>query len=157
MINPQAVQEFLDQRRIAVIGASDDPKNFGNTIFRAMKDHGYDAIPVHPTANEVAGATCYPDISAVPGDVDGAIVMVNQTIAPDIVDACAGKGVRRVWLFKGIGSPGALSADAVERCARHGVAVVEGACPLMFLEPVGGIHRFHRALRHLNGSLAKAS
>ncbi|HEX7165550.1 MAG TPA: CoA-binding protein [Acidimicrobiales bacterium] len=157
MINPEAVQEFLGQHRIAVIGASDDPKSFGNTIFQAMKDHGYDAVPVHPTVPEVDGVTCYPDLASIPGDVDGAIVMVNQAAAPGIVDECAAKGIDRVWLFKGLGSPGALSAEAVERCAHHGITVVEGACPLMFLQPVGGFHRFHRALRRMNGSLAKAS
>lgn len=157
MINEQTVNEFLGLRRIAVVGASDDPKSFGSTIFLAMRDHGYDVVAVNPSAATVAGTTCYPDLAAVPGEVDGAIVMVNRSTAPTIVDACADKGIGYVWLFKGLGSPGAVSDEAVDRCAAHGIAVVAGACPLMFLEPVGAIHKFHRAMRHLNGSLAKAS
>ena len=157
MISPQTVSEFLDQHRIAVVGVSDDPKSFGNVIFKEMKAHGYDAVPVHPAVTAVDGTPCYPDVKAIPGDVDGAIVMVNHQIAPAIVDDCAAKGIGRVWLFRGFGGPGALSDDAVERCRQHGIDVIEGACPLMFLEPVGGVHRFHRALRRLNGSIAAAA
>jgi hypothetical protein len=34
--------------------------------------------------------------------------------------------------------------------------VVAGACPLMFLDTVGGIHKLHRVMRRMNHSLAKA-
>jgi hypothetical protein len=29
-------------------------------------------------------------------------------------------------------------------CADHDIEVVDGACPLMFLEPVKGFHKVHR-------------
>ena len=38
-------------------------------------------------------------------------------------------------------------------CHEAGVDVVEGACPMMFLEPVGWFHRLHRSMRHVNHSL----
>jgi hypothetical protein len=50
-----------------------------------------------------------------------------------------------------------MSEEAVHLCRDHRVSVVAGACPLMFLEPVGWFHRLHRAARRLNGSLARAS
>ena len=157
MIDPTTVEEFLAQRRIAVIGASDKPGNFGGAVYRALRDHGYDAVPVNPSVAEIDGTTCYPDVFAVPGDIDGAILMVNRAKAPQLVEDCAARGVLRLWLFKGLGSPGAVSGEAVSRAERHGMQLVAGACPFMFLEPVAGFHRFHRGLRRLNGSLAKAS
>ena len=63
-----------------------------------------------------------------------------------------------MWLFKGIGGPGALSDEVVRLCEDNGIDVVAGACPLMFLEPVGWFHRLHRSARRHNGSLvAKAA
>ena len=56
-------------------------------------------------------------------------------------------GIDHIWLFKGLGGPGALSDDALAVCEDRGLDVVAGACPLMFLEPVGGFHRLHRAAR----------
>ena len=61
-----------------------------------------------------------------------------------------------VWLFKGAG-PGAVSEEALQLCLDHGMSVVAGACPLMFLEPVRGVHKLHRSLRRLNRSVAKAA
>lgn len=157
MIDTATATAFLAQRRIAVVGASDDKASFGGTIYRALRDHGYDVVAVNPNAEAVADDPCYPDLAAVPTPVDGAIVMVSQANAPGVVQDCVEQRVPRVWLFKGLGGPGALSDQAVKLCEDNGIDVVAGACPLMFLEPVGVPHRVHRALRRLNGSLARVS
>ena len=157
MIDQNTAAAFLTAGRIAVVGASDDPRKFGNTVYRALRDHGIEAVAVNPRAVAVAGDPCFPDLASVPGTVDGVIVMVGGARVADVVRACIEHGVRRVWLFKGLGGPGAVTDEAVELCHDHGIDVVAGACPLMFLEPVGWFHGFHRTLRHLNGSLRKAA
>lgn len=157
MIEPTVVEDFLAQQRYAVIGASDDPKNFGRTICRELRNRGKEVVAVHPRAAEVEGAPCFPDLDSVPGALDGVIVMVPAVRSADVVRSCISRGVRRVWLFQGAGGAGSVSAEAVELCRREGIPVVTGACPLMFLEPVGWFHRMHRAARRLNGSLAEAS
>ena len=156
MIDPAQARAFLAGGRIAVVGASDAPKNFGRTIVAALKDSGIDVVAVHPQATVVADVPCYPSLALVPGVLDGVIVMVPKEAAREVILACAHRGVRNVWLFKGAG-PGAVSEEAVQLCADHGMSVVAGACPLMFLEPVRGIHKLHRTLRRLNGSVGKAA
>jgi len=156
-VDPTAVADLLSQRRLVVVGASRDPRKFGNTIYRSLRDHGYDVTAVNPAVSEIDGEVCYPHLAAVPGDIDAVIVMVNESKAADIVRACIDRGVQRVWLFKGLGAPGAVSDEALRLCEEHDIVVVPGACPLMFLEPVGWFHRIHRAARHAKGSLAKVS
>ena len=157
MIDQADVQEFLSQKRLAVVGASDDDGNFGTTIYRELRGRGYDVVAVNPGVSSVADDVCYPDLRAVPGDIDGVVVMVRRDIAVEVVRDCVARGVTRVWLFKGLGGAGAVSKEAVQVCREHDIAVIEGACPLMFLEPVGWAHRVHRGIRRWNGSLAKAS
>jgi predicted CoA-binding protein len=157
MIDPTVAEAFLARGRLAVIGASADRRGFGNTVYRELRDHGRDVVAVNPNTEAVEGDRCYPDLASVPGQIDGAIVMVNRTQSADAVRACAERGVPRVWLFKGLGGGGSVSDEAVELCEQNGLEVVVGACPLMFLEPVGWFHRVHRTVRHLNGSLTKAS
>lgn len=154
MLTTSSAQSFLRGHRIAVVGASDDPKNFGGAIYRALREHGYETIPVHPTADLVAGDPAHQNLSTVPDPVDGVVVMVNVEAALGVVRTCVERGIQHVWLFKGIGATGAMSDEAVELCRVNGIDVVEGACPLMFLEPVGMVHRMHRGMRHLNRSLA---
>ncbi len=54
MIDQRSAEEFLASGRIAVIGASDDPKNFGGTILRELLAHGIDAVAVNPHHDLVA-------------------------------------------------------------------------------------------------------
>jgi predicted CoA-binding protein len=153
MIDERECREFLALGRLAVVGASADPHQFGNAVFRTLREHGIDVVPVHPTAQEVAGAPAFPDVASIPGRVDGVIVMVAGEAAVGVVRACAARGVSHVWLFKGLGGRGADSDAARRECALHDLAVVAGACPLMFLEPVGLVHRLHRSARRANRSL----
>lgn len=157
MIDMNDAQAFLSLHRLAIVGASDDKNNFARTIYTALRDHGHDVVAVHPRATQVAGDPCYPDLAGVPGDVDGVVVMVHRDAAARVVRAAIERGVRHVWLFKGIGGAGSVSDDVIALCREHDIAVVEGACPLMFLEPVGFVHRFHRTMRRLNGSLEQTS
>jgi predicted CoA-binding protein len=157
MIDPADIKDFLAGTRIAVVGASDNPKSFARTIYRELREHGYEPVAVNPNASRVDGDVCYPDLRSVPGELDGVLVMINRDRTSSVVNACIDRGVPRVWLFKGIGGASAVDERAVELCRQHGIRVIAGACPMMFLEPVGGAHRFHRMIRRLNHSLAKTA
>jgi len=153
MVRMYDVNEFLAQRHIAVVGVSDVKGSFAKTVYRELRTHGYDVVPVNPQATSVDGDRCFPDLLAVPGTVDGAIVMVNRDVAASVVRDCVARGIRRVWLFKGIGGPGAVSDEAVEIARENGMTLVDGACPLMFLDTPAWIHRVHRFVRRRKGAL----
>lgn len=156
-ITNESVERFLAGHRIAVVGASDSKGNFGRVVCRELAEHGYDVVPVHPTLVELDGRRCAHTIAAIGGHVDGVIVMVGADRAPAVVADAAAAGVGRVWLFRGIGSAGAMSTEAVEACSRLGIDVVAGACPLMFLEPTAAVHRFHRSVRRARGAVERAA
>ena len=157
-IDPTAVADFFELDHVALVGASADPKHFSHSVLVALRHHGVSVVPVNP--NEASlddDEVCYPSVAAIPGDLDGAIVMVNHERAVQIVKECIDRGVTHVWLFKGLGSESAVSEEAIALCHEHGIAVIPGACPLMFLRPVRGFHRFHRGIRRVRGGVAKAS
>lgn len=156
MIDPGQARRFLAAGRIAVIGASDDERNFGRTVCQALRDHDCEVVAVHPSAAGSAGAPGYPSLDSVPGPIDTAIVMVPAATAAEVVTECVAVGVPRIWLFKGAG-PGSVSEDALRVASEAGVEVIAGACPLMFLEPVRGVHRFHRGIRRLRRAVAADS
>src|SRR4051794_28295511 len=153
MIDQRKADEFLHSGRIAVVGASDDPKNFGGSVHRALVEHGINVVSVNPTANTIGGARCYPTLEDVPGEIAGVIVMVSGERATEAIRATANRSIPRVWLFKGLGGTGSASPDAIDLAHQLELDVIPGACPLMFLEPVRGAHRVHHAVRRLNRSL----
>src|SRR5438270_10931684 len=105
---------FLDLPHLAVVGVSDDPKNFGRAVLNALQDAGRDAVAVR-------------DLRMYEGPIDGVIEMVNKAHAADVVRDALDRGVRHVWLFKGIGGGGSVSDEAVAACADAGAEVRAGA------------------------------
>jgi hypothetical protein len=128
----EAATQFLASNRIAVTGVSRSPKDHGsNTIFRRLRDRGYDVFAVNPNADEVEGTVSYHDLGSIPGGVDAVVIAT----APDKADAtmreCEQLGVKQVWMHHGPG-PSSVSATATEYGRAHGITVIDGGCPLMF-------------------------
>lgn len=146
------IEDFLAQRRIAFVGASHDPKEFSATVYRELKSRGYELHPVNPHATEIDDDPCVASVADLPDGIDGAIVMVPASASAAVVQGCIDVGIPRVWLHQG-GGPSSVSEEAVALCREHGIEVVDGACPMMFAEPVGWFHRVHRAGRKLTGHL----
>lgn len=137
---PTPIREFLGQRRIAVAGVSRQSDQAANAIFRKLRDAGYQVTPVNPAAQEVEGVRCYPDLASVPGGVDAVMVVTPAAAAAGLVEECAKLGIRRAWLHRAIG-PGSVSKEAVRVGRERGVEVIEGGCPMMFVEPVDTGHK----------------
>ena len=152
MVDEKLARDFL-KLRIALVGASDDERAFSKAVYKALRAHAVDVVPVNPNANQVDGERCWPDLASVPGVIGGVMVMVAKERAAVPVRDAIELGVRKVWFFRGFGA-GSMSDEALEDCVTHDVEVVPGACPLMFLDPVTGIHRLHRAARRFNGGIA---
>ena len=140
--------DFLAQRRLAVVGVSRDPQDFSRGLFRELLRRGYDLVPVNAAGGVIEGLPCARRVQDVQPPVDGALVMTPPGQAEQVVRDCAAAGVPRVWLHRGIG-PGAMSAAAVGVCRENGIAVVEGECPYMFLPAAGFVHRTHGFFRRL--------
>ncbi len=145
------IDRFLGLRHVAVVGASRNDKEFANAVFRHLRDHGRGRCrPVNAAAGgaEIEGVPSYPSLAEVPDPLDGVLVMVPAAEASDVVRAAAARGRPMIWLHRGAGQ-GAFSPEAVELCHDLGLDVVDGACPMMFEEPVGAFHKVHRVLvRH---------
>jgi predicted CoA-binding protein len=143
--------EFLAQKRIAVAGVSHTKDDAANGIFRKFRDYGYQVYPVNPNAESVEGVPCYPDVKSIPDGVDGVVIVTRPEVAEQIVHDCAEAGVHHVWMHRSF-MGNSVSDAAVEFCKEHDIAVIDGACPMMFLEPDIG-HRCMRWMMRVTGSL----
>jgi predicted CoA-binding protein len=144
------IERFLAGRRIAMVGVSTKPQEFSRAVWRAFVERGYDMVPVHPGVDEIDGRKAFARVADVPGAPDGVLVMVPAAAAADVVADCVNAGVRRVWLHRGAGA-GAVSDAAVALAREHGLELVAGECPLMFLPGTERVHRWHGGWRKLIG------
>jgi len=150
MTSKAAVEEFLAEPALAVVGASRGGKKFGNSILRALRANGYRVVPVHPEAPEIDGLKCAPSLSSLPERVGGVVLAVQPAVTEWVVHEARDAGIRKIWMQQGAESPA-----AVRFCEENGISVVQKECILMFLREGPRFHRFHRFLRGLFGRLPR--
>lgn len=152
---PPAVQDFLQQERIAVAGVSRTKFNSpGNLICRKLRAAGHMVFAVNPRADEVEGGKCHRNLSAIDTPVEALIIAASPRAAEELVHDCARLGIRRVWMHRAFGR-GSLCPTAAQFCRENGISVIEGGCPMMFCEPVDVGHKCVRWLLRVTGRLPR--
>ena len=142
----EAASAFLAQRRVAVTGVSREPQGHGgNIVYTRLRDRGYNVVAVNPNANAVEGDPCWPDLASIPGGVDAVVIATRPEHAEPTLRECAELGIRHVWMHRSIGA-GSVSAEAAEAGREHGIAVIDGGCPLMFSPAADPVHRVMRVV-----------
>ncbi len=147
------VDDFLAQKRIAVIGVSTKKEDAPNLIYKKLKSQNYEVFPVNLTAKEFKGDPCYPSVKDVPGGVDAAVMVTKPEVTDQVVKECAEAGVMHVWMHRSIGN--SVSEDAVKFCKEQGISVIAGGCPMMFVKPVDFGHKCMRFIGNFTGWLPK--
>jgi predicted CoA-binding protein len=140
----EAADEFLALKRIAVTGVSRKPSDHGaNTVFKRLRDRGYDVFAVNPNADKVEDTHCYSDLKSIPGGVDAVVIGTRPSIADDTMRECVELGIGHVWMHRGPGA-GSVSPTATAYGREHGVTVIDGGCPCMFGPTADFSHKIMR-------------
>ncbi len=144
------VQDFLAQKKIAVVGVSDKRDTGCNLAYNKFKESGYQVYAVNPHITAFNGDTCYADLKSIPEKVDAVFILTNPKVTDEIVQQCVDLGIKHVWMHCMMGTrPGlaagmtSVSPSAVEMCRENGITVIPGTCPNQFLKPDFG----HSAMR----------
>jgi predicted CoA-binding protein len=113
-------------RRIAVIGASDDPRRPSHDVFRHLLASGLECVPVNPNVTAVAGVPAYATLGEAVAD-RGPVDIVDVFRRPEY---CAGHareavavGARCLWLQLGV-----VDTQAARIAYEGGLAVVMDRC-----------------------------
>lgn len=120
------VQQFLPEvKTIAIVGLSKNQTKDSHFVARYLKRAGYQIIPVNPTADEILGETCYPNLASVPVPVDVVNVFMKPELVPAVVEAAlqtTAAGV--IWLQLGTGE----HPELAEKVADTGRRLIQKRC-----------------------------
>ncbi|HEY9527851.1 MAG TPA: CoA-binding protein [Anaerolineales bacterium] len=151
------VQDFLAQKKIAVVGVSDKRDTGCNLAYKKFKENGYQVYAVNPRITSYENAACYSDLKSIPEKVDAVFVLASPNVTDEIVQQCVELGIKHIWMHCMMGTkPGlaagmtSVSQSAVEMCRANGIAVIPGSCPNQFLKPDFG-HAMMRGLWRMVG------
>jgi len=112
---------------VAVVGASNNRRKFGNQALRAYREQGYTVVPINPHEREIEGLTAYPSVRDVPGPIDLATFYVPPDVGEQVILDVIAKGIPEVWL-----NPGADSDELIAKARALGIRPIV-ACSLIAL------------------------
>ncbi len=157
--------DFLNQKRIAVVGVSSKRSTPANGIYRKLKSLNYQVFAVSRSMQQYENDPCYPDLRSIPSVIDGVIIVTNAENSEKIVEQCAALNIPRVWMHCAGGTThkpaskssrsetSSVSEKALQICREHNIAVIPGACPLMFGPPADFGHKLMRWVLSITGKL----
>jgi len=142
----QNIRDFVQAKRLAVVGVSRSDKKFGSTIYTELKTRGYQVFGVNPHTDTIFGDPCYASVTDLAGKVDGVVICLPPQKAAGVIREAAAAGMNKIWLQQG-----SQSLETAKTAREVGVAPIEGKCILMYAEEVKSIHAFHRFFAKLFG------
>ena len=111
-------------RRIAVVGMSKNPEKEAHTVPKYLLQHGYDIIPVNPTATEILGLRAYPNLKSIPRDYDVVdLFRPSSDVLPFVDEAIEDGRAKVIWMQLGI-----RNDEAARKAEGAGLTVVQSRC-----------------------------
>lgn len=116
-MNRSSLEQLVNPRSIAIIGASDKP-GYGSRFYNNIRKNHYqgEIYLINPRREEIYGIKCYPSILAVNAHVDLAVIIIKAQFVEQAVKECAEKGVGSVLIITaGFGEADPVEGRAAER------------------------------------------
>jgi acetyltransferase len=156
------MKRMLDPRTIAVIGASEAEGSVGRTIMdNVMRSADRTVYPVNPKHKAVMGLAAYPDIAAVPAEVDLAVIATPAATVPDVMAQCVAAGVRGAIIvsagFAETGKAGAALGAQIRKALRGSSTRVIGPNCLGVIRPGVGLNASFLDIQPEPGDIALIS
>lgn len=132
---------FLNLEKFAIIGVSENKNKFGNYIFKEMLNKYKIIYQIHPSLTFANECRCYDSIGNLPEPVNGLIINVKSHKVIPIIEESRKEGISDFWIQRG-----SENNEILNYCSENKINAITGKCILMFLEPVGSLHKFHKTI-----------
>lgn len=147
-ITKQNIDAFYASKNIAVVGASVKTRKFGNDIIKEFVNKNFVVYPVHASADTIENQKSFKSIADLPSEVDSILISVNKNKTNEIIAEAKQKGIKNIWVQQ-------MSDNAETSNYAADCNLITRQCVLMHMEPVSGMHKFHRSIKKFFGKLPK--
>jgi acyl-CoA synthetase (NDP forming) len=134
-ITPYSLEEVLQPRSVAILGASRAPQKWGHVAAKQLINGGFagEIYLINPGVKEILNRPTYPSLLDVPGPVDLAVIATAFPHVERGIEDCIAKGVKGIVVitagFSETGPEGrTLEQLLVTRCREHGIRIIGSNC-----------------------------
>jgi acyl-CoA synthetase (NDP forming) len=147
----EQLARICNAESVALVGASEKEGSFGRLFLEGLRDGGCRRIyAVNPKREEILGFTAYTSISAVPDQIDLAILLTPTGVVLDLVKECVANKVRAAVVFASgfgeLGPEGKELEREIGRVGREGGTRVIGPNCIGLFSPQAGVNTYPQAL-----------
>ncbi|WP_037603620.1 bifunctional acetate--CoA ligase family protein/GNAT family N-acetyltransferase [Streptacidiphilus rugosus] len=124
-----SLRPLLRPRSVALIGVSRRTGTVGHSLLLKIRNGGFTGSlwPVNPHAGQIEGLLCFPDLDALPGVPDLAVLAVPANGVAVTAEECGRRGVRALVVLTS-GLSRIQSTRLVRACRRHSMRLVGPNC-----------------------------
>ncbi|MFH1637344.1 MAG: CoA-binding protein [Candidatus Woesearchaeota archaeon] len=148
------MNKLFNPKSVAVVGASRYKAKVGYGVIKNLVKGGYfkskfnkpfkgRVYPVNPHATSILGLRCYKSLAGIRGEVDLAVIAVQASLVPRIMDECLKKKVKAVIVisagFAELGEKGKELQQQIADKARGKITLVGPNC-LGVIHPSSGLN-----------------
>jgi acetyltransferase len=162
-MGPHYLNRFFTPKSVAIVGASERENSVGYRLLLNMQEAGFKGglYPVNNKRDELLGLKAYPDLNAVPEDLDLVVIATPAPSVPGIVQQCGEKGVTSIIIitagFGELGSEGKrLQQEVLDIAHRYSIRIIGPNC-LGVIRPSGYLNATFGDGTVKDGSLALLS
>lgn len=115
-----------DAQTIAIIGLSDKPERKSYQVASYFKEKGFTIIPVNPNLTQVLGEKAYPNLLAIPKDIQIDIVDIFRRfdeVMPHMKEVLERGGIKTIWLQEGV-----TSSEVEDFAEDYGLTMITNCC-----------------------------
>jgi acyl-CoA synthetase (NDP forming)/RimJ/RimL family protein N-acetyltransferase len=121
----RAMARLLLPRSIALVGATDRPGSVGAALWRNLTTSGGVPVsPVNPRRQELGGRQCFPNVTAIPGEVSLAVIAVPASELDAVIQDCITARVRGAVIMTSVGEDEVDLPALVDRARRNGLRII---------------------------------
>src|SRR5579859_122682 len=141
-----SLNAIFNPKSIAVIGATEKAGSVGRTVLWNLISNpfGGTVFPINPNRASILGIKAYPNLAALPQQVDLAIIVTPAPTVAGLISECIEAGVKGAIIisagFKESGAAGAKMEQQVLEQARQGKLRIIGPNCLGVMRPMTGLN-----------------
>ena len=123
------IEQFLDGKPHAVVGASANRQKYGNMVLRNYLQKNREVYAVNPGTDEIEGVPSFKNLTQIGKPMHGISIITPPAVTEAVVEEAIELGIKHIWM-----QPGAESNSAIASAEKAGINVIAGGpCLLVVL------------------------
>lgn len=112
--------------RIAIVGASNNSRKYGNIVMGDLISKGYDVVPINPNEDSILEMKSYKNLKSIGKDINLVVFVVPSEITEKVLVEVKKLGIKKVWM-----QTGSESERAIKFCEDNKIECVHNSCIML--------------------------